>query len=112
MLQPDDRQRIGCGFEPPPVDRKRLSIWDPPRSRVGFSGDPPTTCPGYTTQLPAVHAIVRAHAHWSKGQLETFLGEKPTEQTLLAIEIYDGERSRFENWALTSAEQGGGRGAS
>lgn len=51
--------------------------------------DEPELCPGYTVRLPDVQTAARAHAWWTKGQLELRF---PDASPLLLdlIEIYNG----------------------
>jgi hypothetical protein len=100
------RASLACGFEPPATDAR---AWLPPSSNgdVGFAGDPLTTCPGYTTNLPDVFEVLRARAHWSKGQLAMF-DPRPHEALLVAIEVLDNNVSQFERWKMTPSKDGGG----
>ena len=110
MIQPHDRQMIGCGYLPPVADHVRLSVWQPtPFSpKIGYRGPDATTCPGYTCALPEVIEVVRARTHWTKGQLVVFARD-PSEQLVMAIEILDAEVNAYERWAQTPADEGGGR---
>jgi hypothetical protein len=90
------RQSMGCGYEPPPPKRLPVAAWhhegDPRR-------EPPTTCPGYTCNLPEVVYVSRARFHWTKGQLAAFLGGEPaSEALLLAIELLEIEANRARDW--------------
>jgi hypothetical protein len=105
---PQTRQAMGCGYEPPV--ELAPSVWCPPSGRAGYQGRPPTVCPGYTTKLPEVREAVQAHAHWNKGAIVSYCGgEHPSEELLQAVVILDGERSALEGWRMTSVEEGGGR---
>lgn len=102
------RISLGCGYEPPGAD---VHVWEPPsldaKSGVGFAGDELKTCPGYTTDLPDVFEVLRARAHWTKGQLALF-DKSPHEHLLAGIEILDANVAQFERWKMTPAKDGGG----
>ena len=100
------RQLIGCGYEPAVPQAKP---WQPPQTRLGYRHRPlPTVCAGYSTRLPEVTEIARAHTHWSKGSLDAFCGE-PSEFLLLGIEILEGEMAQVQTYALADKKDGGGR---
>lgn len=102
-----ERQLWGCGWEPA-LDTVSLA-WEPPRGETtGYAGDPLTTCPNYTAQLPEVFETKRARVHWSKGQLETFCADEPAEMQLMAIEVLEGSFAEYELWRVTPAVKGGG----
>lgn len=90
-----NRQLAGCGYLPPP-DKDLLPVvraWN----GLGYSGPDPTVCPGYSTNLPEVQEIARAHTHWSKGALMAWLrGQRASEALLIGIEIIEAEVGRFE----------------
>jgi hypothetical protein len=111
MLTTHDRQMIGCGFLPAMDARVRLSVWQPtPFSpKLGYNGPAVTTCAGYTCSLPEVIEVVRARTHWTKGQITAFTGGQPSDHLLAGVEILDAECSRYERWAQTPTEEGGGR---
>lgn len=82
-----------------------------PWSGLGYRGDMPTVCPGYSTSLPEVIEIARARAHWAKGQLEAFCGgEPPTNDLMMGIEILDGAIASVLDWRSIPKDQGGGGG--
>lgn len=104
-----NRQGRGCGYEPRPAGL-RVMPWQPPLNKLGYKHALPTICAGYTTRLPEVTEIARAHTHWQKGELVSFLGgEQPTELVKGYLEVLDAELSAVEAWAKTPIEQGGGR---
>lgn len=73
---------MSCGFEPVGEGQP----W-------GHSGcDPVSICPGFTTALPQVVEVFRAHHHWTNGELKSF-ANRPSEVLLAAVEILDRERS-------------------
>jgi hypothetical protein len=101
------RQHMACGYE---LQVAGSRAWQPPLSKLGFKHTLPVWCPGYTTRLPEVREVVRAHAHWAKGQLQTFCGsEQPTDVLLAYLEILDTEVEAMKAWATTSVANGGGR---
>lgn len=107
----EQRQQIGCGFEPLVQLR---SQWTPPSSRLGFEGidykgSDPTMCPGYTTSLPEVREVANAHGWRELGELRSFCGGKPTEQLVEGVGILAREVVRYQNWASTPTSEGGGR---
>jgi hypothetical protein len=103
----DTRQQLGCGYLPAEGD---VHAWAPPLASKGFKHALPVICAGYTTRLPEVNEIVRAHAWWAKGQLEVYCGKEPPSELLkLGIEILDGEIARQHVYAITDKKHGGGR---
>lgn len=104
----DRRQQLGCGYAPPPSPH--LASIVRPWAGLGYRGPRPTTCPGYTTNLPEVVEIARAHRHWSKGSLEAFCGGPPPEAVITGVEIFDAAMGELEAWRATPASQGGGAG--
>lgn len=84
--------------------------WQPPIARLGYRHELPVLCAGYTTRLPEVVEAARAHAHWSKGQLQAFTApDAPTEIVVAFVEILDAEISHVKRYALTPRDEGGGR---
>jgi hypothetical protein len=75
-----------CGFV-------RREDWVTPRPFHGdIGGSPiiqPQTCPGYTTQLPAVVEVATLWAWWEKGQLG-MLADTP-EMVAELVSIFNGE---------------------
>ena len=80
------RQAIGCGYEPATPDAQP---WVPPSWRD--RGDEKlSTCPGYTTALPAVYEVVEAFPQWKAGTLADYLdGERPTPIALGCLAVLD-----------------------
>jgi hypothetical protein len=99
------RLAAGCGYEPPSPTCEQL--WEPPRGDLGTDVEV-TTCPGYTTMLPEVIEAARARTHWEKGQLEAFCGGEPTEQLVVAVEIFDAAVGQYAYWRATPSKKGGG----
>lgn len=99
------RQALGCGYEPPAPRGVPVMPWDHDDRR----GPPLTVCVGYTTNLPEVIEVSHARLHWSKSQLDAYLGdERPTEQLLGAIVILEAETNTYTNWRTTPKRDGGG----
>lgn len=103
---PEQRQLLGCAYTPPPAGR--LSSFVKPWQGLGYSGDEPSVCPGYTTQLPEVIEIARARLHWSKGSLAAFCPGEPPSALLIGIEILEGAVCELIDWKSTPKAQGGG----
>lgn len=106
-LTTERRYVLGCGYLPPAPPQ--LAPFVRPWQGLGYNGPRPTTCPGYTTQLPVVIELVRAHRHWAKGQLEAFCGTRAVpEAVLLGVEQFESAVGDFEAWRLTPSSRGGG----
>lgn len=106
MTTPTTRQALGCGFEAP---SPRAQPWQPPSSKVGYTGPIAEVCAGYTTSLPAVTEIARARFHWDKGALELVVrGEPLSEMLQIGIEVLESASNRLQRWRLTPAIEGGG----
>ncbi len=105
----DQRQLMGCGLLPPPAESRRryLQIWNG-GSLPNYKGPEPTVCPGYSTSLPEVIEVARAHRHWSKGNYQV-AGREPNDPLVISIEILDGATNEFQAWSMTSTKDGGGR---
>jgi hypothetical protein len=103
------RQLLGCGFLPPPEQSKRrhVRLWQG-GSLPNYKGPETTVCPGYSTTLPEVIEVVRAHRHWSKGNLPV-ADREPADPFVAAIEILDSALGEFQSWGMTSEKDGGGR---
>lgn len=101
---------IGCGYEPA---FEGATPWQPPMPpfvRLGYKHEAPKICAAYTTRLPEVQEVARAHMHWEKGALQLFCGGEIPGETLLAlIEILDSEVGRAERCAMTARVDGGSR---
>jgi hypothetical protein len=97
-LTDEQRQLAACGFLPPPEDRLRpyISAW----GGLGYKGDAPTVCPGYSTSLHETIEIARGHIHWDKGSLTEFCGGQPTDGMIRGVEIIDAAVSEFKSWFL------------
>jgi hypothetical protein len=83
---------MGCGFEP-----ANPNIATRPWSHQGYSDEPPTTCPGYTTKLPEVNEIARVRMHAKNGMARDYLGGQHASELILTgveiLEAADGEAS-------------------
>jgi len=103
------RQYLGCGYEPRLDEtRVKLTIWNPPSSsngKVGYSGEPLTTCAGYTANLPEVVEAAKGYAHWSKGNVPI---DRNPQELLDAILIISAQYSQLQHWLMTPAKDGGG----
>lgn len=99
---------IGCGYEPALASARP---WTPPSSsRLGYKHKLPVLCAGYTTRLPEVLEVARAHANWERGSLQAFCGTEPPSETLVAlVEILDIELAQVKRWMMTPSKDGGGR---
>jgi hypothetical protein len=96
----EQRQSIGCGWEPPrPPELGPPLIWDH-TARVSSAKDRTTVCPGYSCGLPEVVEASHAHLHWSKGHLRDLTRTPPSKALLRGIEVLEIERGRVEDWAL------------
>lgn len=81
------RQHMRCAYLPA-VDDARA--WMPPSWRDRPDAVSLSTCPGYTTALPAVIEVAMAHPQWKAGALTAYLdGEPPTPQALDVLSLYD-----------------------
>lgn len=108
---PEIRQSMGCGFEPALGE---YGGWEPPSGKLGFRQNKklvqlPTVCPGYSTNLPEVLEVVRAHRHWQKASLRDFCGGEPNEALLIGIEVLESEINATQNFEMTPEKDGGGR---
>lgn len=102
------RQHLACGYEPPLEDASPVP-WGPPRGDVGYSGDTPTVCAGYTTKLPEVREASLARVHWNTGNIgAVFGGDPPGEDILNAIVILESAHNQVERWRMTPVSEGGG----
>ncbi len=81
------RQHMRCPYLPA-VDDARA--WMPPSWRDRREAVPLSTCPGYTTALPAVIEAVMAFPQWQAGTLTEYLdGDAPTPIALDVLGLYD-----------------------
>lgn len=98
------RQYMGCGYETPPADRRRVAPWDHggrdktgERDAKGRLHLP--VCAGYVCSLPEVVEVTWAHAYWEKGELTNWCdGEVPTQALRDAIAIYAIAVSAANEW--------------
>jgi hypothetical protein len=105
-LSVESRQLAGCPWAPA-VPARSLALvraW----SGLGYAGAPPTTCPGYTTQLPEVIETARARHHWLRGNLAALCGGPAPDALLERIEILDGAARELDAWSVTPRSKGGG----
>lgn len=87
----EERQRMGCGWEPRIPD---AVTWWP---RDGLDDDPPDTCIGYLMRLPEVREAARAMIHWERGTLkDRFMGEEISTALLDALEALHGSGRELE----------------
>ncbi len=101
------RQMHGCPWAP--IAPERLAPYVQPWNGLGYAGDKPTACPGYTTNLPEVVEVARARLHWSKGQITAFCGgEQPTDALMIGVEILEGAIGEVITWSSTPRDKGGG----
>lgn len=100
---PITRQFAACPFTPVNVRVKPVP-WSP---ATGYAGPAPTTCPGFTTSLPEVVETARGWVHWSKGQLDQFVGPGgATDELLQRIEMLDGAIAEQTSAELSAARGG------
>jgi hypothetical protein len=104
----DTRRMIGCGYEPALAGAKP---WMPPvGSPISYRHSLPVICAGYTTRLPEVVEVSRAHASWTHGSLQAFCGaDHPSEVLVALVEVFDLELSAMKRWLSTPVKDGGGR---
>jgi hypothetical protein len=104
----DQRQLLGCGYLPPPSESRRryLRIWDG-GSLPNYKGPKTTVCPGYSTSLPEVIEVARAHRHWSKGNYQV-ADREPADPFVSSLEIFDASVNAFQAWLATPSDKGGG----
>ena len=80
------RQSMGCAYEQPVPGAQP---WAPPSWRED-AGMVLSTCPGYTTELPAVRELVDAFPQWKAGTLTDYLdGQAPTPVALGCLAVLD-----------------------
>lgn len=104
----EQRQALGCGYEPP-IDRVRLTMWQPPSGQHGYRGEDPTVCAGYSTALPEVREVQIVKFYADSGNLATWLrGETPTDELLYALVIYASACNAVQHWTMTPQKDGGG----
>lgn len=103
MMGKEQRQSIGCGYEPP---IERAQTWSPPMGAKAYNGPAPTVCPGYTTSLPEVIETAVARVHWSNGNFDA--RDEQIEDLLNCIIVLDGAYKSVERWLMTPSSEGGG----
>jgi hypothetical protein len=91
------RQELGCGYEPA-LDGARP--WAPESWRE--RGLSLSTCPGYTTALPAVEEVTLAYPHWKAGYLTEALGAPPTDAALRCLTYLEAGINEFQSDAIRS----------
>lgn len=94
------RQQLGCGWDPPLVNIKPTP-WTPQNLSAEWKGDV-DVCPGYTTKLPEVIEIARAHLYFSKGDLGAFCDESPSDRLREGVEILEGASNECQAWAMNN----------
>jgi len=105
------RQAMGCAFlDPIRDDRGELSVPHAIWKHEGDKSAGQTICPGYTTNLPDVIDIARAHQHWTKGELGTVLGGADGLPPVLADGIgqIDESVQRLDGWRMSASNKKGG----
>jgi hypothetical protein len=99
------RQQLGCAYEPA-LDRPD-AVWSPPAWRDRDLRA--STCPGYTTSLPAVLEAFDAYPQWEQGTLTEYLdGEPPTSVALSALMQLRAGIKEHEAQAFKPKAKGGG----
>lgn len=104
-----ERSVMACGFEPPPPSAQP---WAPPGlswpdKPDGAQGGP-SVCAGYSTTLPEVREVTRAHVHWADGRgtlRDRYGGQDPTEVLLDGLELLQGSIWELDAW-LTRPKEG------
>jgi hypothetical protein len=105
QVQPKlQRQLVGCGYEPPAAKHLPIVAW----AGLGYSGPRPTTCPGYTCNLPEVIEVARARIHWKNGAIAAFVGGHPTDEMMIGIEVLEGSYNELERWCFENPVKKGG----
>lgn len=100
------RQEMGCGYLPPLVAGV-VVIWDNP-ARDPSGDTAPTTCPGYTANLPEVRETSYARLHWKNSQLAEWARGPVVDHQLDAITVLDASAQHLEAWLMTPKDKGGG----
>lgn len=111
-----ERQFLGCELLPPPSPNLRASVrpWDHPGRKlhddeIDEDGKLVTpVCVGYLLRMPEVHEVPTARLHWSKGQLEHWCDDKPSERLLSVIVEFETAMNGYESWRMTPTSKGGG----
>ncbi len=97
------RQELGCAYEPPIAGAHPWS----PRAWAD-RGLRTTTCPGYTTSLPAVVEVFDAYPQWEQGTLTEHLdGEAPTRPALDALGTLRAGIKEHEADSIRAKSKGG-----
>jgi hypothetical protein len=108
MTNQQQRQSLGCGYEPKHPTLP-VMMWSPPGSKCGYSGPRATVCPGYSTNLPEIIETAIIRRHWEKGSIVAACGgENPTEEQLAMVLVLDGAFADLKHWACTPSKDGGG----
>ncbi len=109
-----NRQSMGCAYEAPAPSTVPVMLWDhrgraSQRDEFDDSGKPVVSvCPGYTTTMPEVIDIARAHRHWSKGELTGYCHGYATTELMIGVEIFDGAVNECQSWEIRNPKRDGG----
>jgi hypothetical protein len=105
-LTTPNRRLIGCGYLPPVADARP---WMPAGFDAGAQGElAPTTCIGYTRQLPEVIEVGQARRHWDKGELRSFTGDvTPTTELVQCIALFDSAMGDVMAYNMARRKDGG-----
>jgi hypothetical protein len=95
------RRAMGCGWITVP-DEERTSVWRHPSDE----DDAPTTCAGYTTQLPDVVEIASAYQHWKNGALREACGRELSYSLVDGLVLLDSALSTWQAWRAENPQGG------
>lgn len=88
------RQSMGCGYEPEIA--APVLAWDHGKRKPISVDDHPRFCAGYTTKLPEVIEVLRARAHWEKGELAAYAQGPVHEHVVIGIELVAASSSELQ----------------
>ena len=102
----ESRQQMGCGYEKP---SPFASPWVHTAFKRPADADPekpyPTVCAGYTTKLPEVIEVARAHFHSERETFVSLIGKRATPHLMTGIELMASEVNAVQTWSMRPKEQ-------